>query len=273
MTENCRDAWTEPRPAWPDRDSRRIEARDGVEIHVDICGDERDQTVVFVHGGGASRLAWDKQVEALEQQYHVVVPDLRGHGLSEKPTTPTRKGFDVVAVLNELGLDDAVLVAWSRGAVAVLDAVALAGTDRIRAINFVGAHPGVGKGLDPFIHEAFADLPEGLRGHERFVWALFSADPRPPEYHYFLAMRCRHEPDSHRRSFHGETLPQVDVPVLLTHGECDSVVLPRTLETFQAEIPRTETSTYEGIGHMPFWDAPERFNAELRAFVDDLAGT
>jgi pimeloyl-ACP methyl ester carboxylesterase len=35
-------------------------------------------------------------------------------------------------------------------------------------------------------------------------------------------------------------------------------------------IPHAKTSYYEGIGHTPFREHPDRFNAELRAFASSL---
>jgi pimeloyl-ACP methyl ester carboxylesterase len=58
------------------------------------------------------------------------------------------------------------------------------------------------------------------------------------------------------------------VPVLVTHGREDAIVLPsmadHTLEHCETSVP----SWYEGVGHMPFLEDAGRFNRELAAFVE-----
>jgi non-heme chloroperoxidase len=65
-----------------------------------------------------------------------------------------------------------------------------------------------------------------------------------------------------------DVLARLSVPVLVTHGREDAIVLPsmaeHTLEVCETAIP----SWYEGIGHMPFLEDATRFNQELAAFVD-----
>src|SRR5262249_46358543 len=66
------------------------------------------------------------------------------------------------------------------------------------------------------------------------------------------------------------TLARLRVPALVTHGEEDRVVLPAVGRYTLATVPGATGSFYEDVGHMPFWEEPERFNAELGAFVEGL---
>ena len=65
-----------------------------------------------------------------------------------------------------------------------------------------------------------------------------------------------------------DVLARLTVPVLVTHGREDAIILPsmadHTLEHCKTAVP----SWYEGVGHMPFLEDTERFNRELAAFVD-----
>jgi pimeloyl-ACP methyl ester carboxylesterase len=51
--------------------------------------------------------------------------------------------------------------------------------------------------------------------------------------------------------------------LLVTHGRADSVVLPAMAEHVLATCPTAEASWYEGVGHLPHLQEPERFNREL----------
>ena len=57
-------------------------------------------------------------------------------------------------------------------------------------------------------------------------------------------------------------------PGLVIHGTADTVVLPATGEAAAAVMPKGRFLPYEGIGHAAFLEAPDRFAADLSAFVN-----
>lgn len=69
---------------------------------------------------------------------------------------------------------------------------------------------------------------------------------------------------------HDDLLEQLTTPVLLTHGLDDEIVLPTMAEHHARLTPHAKTSYYQGIGHTPFREDPDRFNAELGAFASSL---
>jgi hypothetical protein len=58
-------------------------------------GDPKNKHVLFIHGLGASSLAWRNIPDALSKYFHMITVDLIGFGLSNKPATAdyTIKGF------------------------------------------------------------------------------------------------------------------------------------------------------------------------------------
>jgi pimeloyl-ACP methyl ester carboxylesterase len=64
-----------------------------------------------------------------------------------------------------------------------------------------------------------------------------------------------------------EVLRAIEVPLLVTHGREDSVVLPAMAEHVLATCRTAEASWYEGVGHAPHIEDPERFNRELATFT------
>jgi non-heme chloroperoxidase len=64
-----------------------------------------------------------------------------------------------------------------------------------------------------------------------------------------------------------DVLRTLGVPLLVSHGRADTVVLPAMAEHVLATCPTAEPSWYEGIGHTPFLEDPERFNGELAALT------
>jgi non-heme chloroperoxidase len=60
-----------------------------------------------------------------------------------------------------------------------------------------------------------------------------------------------------------DVLRALEVPLLVTHGRADTVVLPSMAGYIVATCPSAEASWYDGVGHVPHLERPERFNAEL----------
>ena len=60
-----------------------------------------------------------------------------------------------------------------------------------------------------------------------------------------------------------DVLRALEVPLLVTQGRADTVVLPAMAEHVLATCPTAEASWYDGVGHVPHLEEPERFNREL----------
>ena len=56
---------------------------EGCNLHYEEYG--HGAPLLLVHGLGSSTLDWEKQIPALSTRYRVIVPDVRGHGRSDKP--------------------------------------------------------------------------------------------------------------------------------------------------------------------------------------------
>jgi pimeloyl-ACP methyl ester carboxylesterase len=87
--------------------SRRVRTPDGVELHVAEYGASGDPVLVLLHGFPELGYSWRHQIPALiAARYHVLVPDLRGFGLSDAPREVEAYAADVLAE-DVLGLLDA----------------------------------------------------------------------------------------------------------------------------------------------------------------------
>ena len=92
---------------------------DGVPIHYDVQGNGAT-ALVFVHGWCCDRHYWDRQVSHFPH-YTVATLDLAGHGESGRDRTRWTMpafGQDVVAVVEQLGLEQVVLIGHSMGGAA-----------------------------------------------------------------------------------------------------------------------------------------------------------
>ena len=164
-------------------------AANGTTLHVRVGGS--GPAVVLLHGYGETGDMWGALAAALAPDHTVVVPDLRGMGLSAKPAggydKKTQAG-DVAGVLDALKMDKVALVTHDIGNM-VGFAFAAQHRDRVTRFALIDAPlPGVGPWdeilKNPLLwHFRFGglDMERLVAGRERIYldrfWNEFSADP------------------------------------------------------------------------------------------------
>ena len=60
-------------------------ARDEARIYHETHGDENAPIMLLTHAYGASSAMWHSQIDALAQNWRVIIWDMRGHGLTKTP--------------------------------------------------------------------------------------------------------------------------------------------------------------------------------------------
>ncbi|WP_136602986.1 alpha/beta fold hydrolase [Salinigranum halophilum] len=265
---------------------------DAPDLHVVETGPRDARPVLFVHGYSQSHLSWEAQLDAdLADEFRLVAMDLRGHGSSEKP--PAGDAYndarawadDVDAVCDTLGLDDVVIVGWSYGSLVTLDYLAHYGTDRVAGLNLVGIVCGIGTErtndwLEPGYVDLFPDIVStdvetSVTALERLVDLCVHAELAPADRYQMLGWNVVVPPAARdgmrdRTVSHLDLLDSLSAQTLLSHGVHDAVVSVDAAREAERLLPNATCSTYPDSGHAPFWERPERFNRELRAFVAGL---
>ena len=161
----------------------------GTTIHVRSGG--TGPAVVLLHGYGETGDMWIPLAAALMKDHQVIVPDLRGLGLSAKPAGGFDKktqAADVAAVMDALGAAKADVVAHDIGNMVAFQ-VAARYPQRVRRLVVIDAPvPGVGPWdeilKNPLLwHFRFGgpDMERLVAGRERIYldrfWNEFSASP------------------------------------------------------------------------------------------------
>ncbi|MCL6683150.1 alpha/beta fold hydrolase [Sphingomonas alba] len=177
-------------PTYPASFSTQEITTNGATIHVRVGG--KGPAVVLIHGYGETGDMWSPMAADLMRDHMVVVPDLRGLGLSSKPAggfdKKTQAG-DIAGVLDKLGIRSADLVTHDIGNM-VGFAFAMEHPERVRRFVLIDAPvPGVGPWEEilknPLLwHFRFGgpDMERLVAGRERIYldrfWNEFSADPK-----------------------------------------------------------------------------------------------
>ncbi|WP_278313619.1 alpha/beta fold hydrolase [Lolliginicoccus levis] len=245
--------------------------------------------ILLVHGWAQSGACWGPEaLGKLAEHHRVIAMDLRGHGCSDEPGTgysePQAWADDVEAVLAREEATGAILVGWSYGGLVLCDYLAERGTRRVAGVVLVAAITSLGRGRpgaatgpamkrvipgalseDPGVAaQAFLDfgpalIPPGCDARGAVEQALVGASLcTPPSVRGAL---FRRDVD------HDATLRGLGVPVLFLHGTADEVVDIGAARHGCDLVPRASHSWWEGAGHAPFLEAPDRFVEEIEAFA------
>src|SRR5579884_922235 len=101
---------------------RRVRMPDGVELHVVQRGETGALPLVLLHGFPELGYSWRHQIPVLaDAGYRVIVPDLRGFGLSDVPADVEAYAgdvlaADVLALLDDAGAERGVVIGHDWGA-------------------------------------------------------------------------------------------------------------------------------------------------------------
>ncbi|WP_418958220.1 alpha/beta fold hydrolase [Streptomyces tritici] len=235
--------------------------------------------VVLVHGYVDSWWTFEPMLRRMPSALHAYAPTQRGHGDADKPPDgylPEDFADDLVAFLDALGLDRVVLVGGSSGGV---QARITAGRrpDRVAGLVLLGTpavladKPGVRevwetvRTLEDPVDRAFAeDFARGLTAApvgRGFLETVIDENLKAPARVWRAALRGLLETDLRA------TLTGILVPTLVVWGDRDPL-LPRTdQQTILDTVPDSRLTVYEGVGHVAYWEAPDRVLRDVTAFA------
>ena len=255
---------------------------------VRVSGTPGARPMVFAHGYGCGQDMWRYVAPAFEADHQVVTFDHVGFGASDLAAhDPVRHGSlrgyaaDVVDVLTELDLIDAVFVGHSVSAMIGVLASALA-PERIGAMVMVGPsarYVDDGDYVGGFTRTQIRDLLESLDANH-LGWSVAMApqvmgNPDRPELAAELTTAfCRTDPDVARQfariSFLSDNradLAGVDVPTLVL--QCaEDVIAPVTAgRHVHEQVAGSTFVQLAATGHCPRLSAPEETSAAIRAWL------
>ncbi len=253
----------------------------------DEAASEDAPWLVLVHGLGYGRRGWGAVVDLLAERFRLVLIDNRGIGDSdvpEGPYTALEMASDVVAVLDEAGIDRAHVLATSLGGM-IAQELASRHPQRIERLVLVASTPG-GEAAYPIPERTRKLLVEmtQLEPQDLLRRAVENAchddtvryNPQLVERIMMLRLEQPQDPAGWRAqaaagvSYEaGDRLRSVAAPTLVLHGDGDHVVDPRNADVLVRQIRHARQVRLPGTGHLSFWEAPDRF---LRVVTDFLLG-
>ena len=253
-------------------------ASDGVRLHYDESG--TGKAVVLIHGGGLSNIWWERNLPELSRRFHVIAPDTRGCGRSQR--TPwghrtARYAADVREIVHALGLHDVTLVGWSIGARTCYSYLELFAAHRLRAVVLVDetVHTSVHNPRPPSSEQqpGESDRDHRRRSMRTMLGPVYGLQACDDEIDRLVDSASSYAPagETLRPDYHAQDwrplCPAIKVPVLVTTGR-HSGALPGC--RYAADhIPGARLEIFEDSDHAPFYSEAEKFNRALADFVSD----
>lgn len=240
--------------------------------------------IVFISGGSMlDRRGWNQQFAQLGRWNRVIRYDLRGFGASSQPTGPFSPYDDLQALLDQLGVNSAVLVGHSRAgglgidfclehpqsviavvaATPALDGFPYSDAFKQRTARIFGAYKsGGGEAAieallsDPCLAPRKVQVAARVRSIALDNLAVLNIDP--------TWMRTIEPPAFDR-------LEEIDQPFLVIsaeHDDPDNRAVAKLLEGRLANAQRVELT---GAGHLSHLDQPETFDKVVHEFIQSLS--
>lgn len=274
---------------------------DDVELHYSAWGDPDDPPIVCVHGLSRVGRDFDALAAALEDEYHVVCPDMPGRGWSEWPEDTAAYTNEAMAELlvgfcDTLGFEEVRWVGTSMGGGL---GMALAGgslADRIshlvvndvspdptgdaeeaaleRMVNYVGDPPTVDTvtELEAYYRELYEGRFSTMTDEEWMAFTLRSARRTDDggitrEYDPRILEGLGGDGDADEGGPDGWTIwDEIDADLMVVHGE-DSEILPTPVYEKMLERRPDAESIEVDSGHAPMLNTHEQIEP-IREFLD-----
>lgn len=251
------------------------------ELHYERSGS--GEPLLLIQGMSGTHVSWGEPfLELLRESFDVIAFDNRGIGLSAPvggPFTIVEMAGDAAALLGQLGIESAHVVGISMGGM-IAQELALADPDLLRSLTLGCTYCG-GPGSQLMPRENLEKLAAGMASGDRdkairASWEVnLSPAFRADESGYAAFHEMATSVPAAKRTielqaqaiFGHDTsgrLGEISTPTLIVHGTDDGVLPYPNGEMIASLMPAARFETLEGVGHMFWWEQPERSAALIR---------
>jgi 3-oxoadipate enol-lactonase len=251
----------------------------GTELHYERAGS--GEPLLLIQGMSGTHVSWGEPFkDSLEESFDVVAFDNRGIGLSERisePFTIAEMAEDTAALLDALGWGSAHVLGISMGGM-IAQELALSHPGRLRSLTLGCTYcGGPGSQLMPQenAEKLLAALSSGDRdqairaGYEVNLSPAFRADEGTFAAFHEMATSVPAARDIIQLQLQAiighdtsGRLGDIATPTLILHGTVDGVLPYANGEQIASLMPGAGFETFEDVGHMFWWEEPQR-SAEL----------
>jgi pimeloyl-ACP methyl ester carboxylesterase len=223
--------------------------------------------LVLVHGYPLDHSIWNEVVPLMENNFDIILPDLRGFGASEVLSSQYKisdMAADIAMLLDHLSLEKVAIAGHSMGGYV--------------SLAFASAYPERVLGLGLIASQALADPPDRKQGRYDAAAEIMKTGVMPVAE----SMSAKLTPDERVQAKVRELIAQQNpaglagalkamaerddsstilssfkFPVVLVHGDADMLIPPQRAKDVKAVIPHATLTESPGSGHMPMMENPQ----------------
>jgi pimeloyl-ACP methyl ester carboxylesterase len=253
--------------------------------------------LLLIHGMAGSATTWRQVMPGLARRFTVVAPDLLGHGRSDKPQGDYSLGAFACTLrdlLVALGHERVTVVGQSLGGGVAMQ-FSYQYPERTERLVLVGSG-GLGRevnpilrllslpGSDAVLQLACAAPVRGLIESVARAAARVGLQPAPvvaelwrsyvsladaaARSAFLRTLRAVVDPRGQAVSASNRLHLAAEVPTLIVWGDADPIIPVDHAYAAHASIPGSRLEIFEGVGHYPHCEAPERFVEVLCDFIE-----
>ncbi len=256
--------------------------RDGVAIRYCEEGHrEAASVLVFVNSLGTDMRIWLDVARVFGQTTRMVRYDKRGHGISDTPPAPYTLDDhvdDLIAILDETGIDRAVIVGVSVGG-QIAQGLALRAPERVNGLVLCDTAAKIGT------EEAWDDRIDAIRANgieaiaDGIMERWFSRAYRegaPAELRLWRNLLTRTPVEGYlgtcaalRDADMRDRVGSIDVPTLCVCGDEDGATPPEVVRELADMIPGAKYLEIARAGHLPCIEQPAILSNEIASFLSE----
>jgi pimeloyl-ACP methyl ester carboxylesterase len=276
--------------------SKFAENAEGLRVHYRDQGNPDGAPIILVHGTSASLHTFTPLAARLGETYRIITYTQPGHGLTgphprdDYSYAGMAEALDLVT--EELGLDSFVLGGNSMGGW-IAWRYALANPERVDALILIDAagmplrdgeeEPPLNLGfkllrtpVGRMLMQHYTPRPLVAKSARQTVSVQSVMDEAAID-RYWELIRL---PGNRRASALGamvdreidyaDRIDEITAPTLVIWGAQDQLIFPSAAQTFDERLPNADVITYDGVGHLPMEEAPERTARDIDAFLQTI---
>ncbi|MBK8943876.1 MAG: alpha/beta hydrolase [Ignavibacteriae bacterium] len=255
-------------------------------LRVYLSGNEKNKSIIFIHGFPYDHTMWDEQVNFLKDKYFCVRYDIRGLGKSPAGDGQyTMDSFveDLFSIIDELKLEKPIICGLSMGGYITFRALeidqikfsaAILLDTRTESDNNEGKikrqngiakinKEGVISYVNNFVPTCFWD--ETIKNNSELYNTVLNQSRTSNAIGVkgcLFAMLSRTDTT--------DSLKKINIPTLILCGEFDKLTPPNVMQKIADEIPNSKFVMTKNSGHMTPIEKPDDVNLNINDFLDKI---
>ncbi len=257
----------------------------GGRIACNVSGENKNRSVIFIHGFPFDKSIWDGQMTLLSKDHLAVAFDLKGHGYSDPGSGQYLIEFivdDLFAVMDHLDVEKGVICGLSIGGYAAMRAIErepsrvsgliLCNTKSAADTNAAKLNRAnqIKMILAGKRHQFAEDMARSLFAPESFdknrtavdrITAIMKSTSEIALIGTLIALAARMDMT--------ESLENISAPTLIVTGDKDKVATQADAELMKSKTRNSKFVLIHGAGHLSNLENPAEFNAAILDFLEE----